>query len=103
MGLTFPIEFDKCPNCGGDKKVAQSVIDGLIEDGLAGEGLKGFAIVSPTVQGDPKRRQLLLTVLTCFIDVCADCGTLYCVRADLRKMSPEQGGQKPPQIFRGFG
>jgi len=104
MGLTFPIEFDKCPNCGSEKKVAQSIIDSLIEDGMAGEGLKGFAIMNTTVQGDQKRPQLVPTVLECLLDVCTECGTVYCVRAmsGKAKMGPPPK-QPPPQIFRGFG
>ena len=87
--LHFPIDFDKCPVCGSTRRVAEEIMKEEIEKGKIGEGIKAAVTIFQAIITDPRKLQLSVPVLITAIDVCADCGTVYCIHAEKRTGTPQ--------------
>jgi len=100
--VKFPIEFTACPNCGSTERMAGSILKKQQEEGKAGQDVKAVALTGKTIIADPRKINLAVPVLLTFLDICTECGTVYCVRAELGKgsMSTQSppGGKLPPGI-----
>ena len=98
--VEFPRVFPECPNCGSQKRLAQSVADELIAEGKANPDLKAWIFNHKCVIVDQSRPWLSAPVLMAVFDACYDCGTVYCVNATLGVGMPQMGGQGPRPIGR---
>jgi len=81
---SFPISFTKCPACGGESRLVEERVKKEIMMGRLPAGSRVPALISQSRLFDPNDRTLLLVrrevpILMGFYDVCADCGTVYCV------------------------
>ena len=109
--LQFPIDFTCCPNCGSERRVAETVTNEEIEKGNLKPEHKTPFIASRALIFDPSSMKLVLgekivTALYGFIDICADCGTVYARHIEkgqavvgIELMPPK--GQVPPGFGRG--
>ena len=93
----WPKQYDVCPNCGSKNRLAQSIADAQIRKGSARKDLKAWIVAHQSMIADMGRPQLSVPVLTTHYDVCADCGTFFCVGASIAYGVPQMG--KSP----GFG
>ena len=105
--IKFPITFPDCPICGCKERVAQSIID---ERGkILGKEAIGCCFVSQAALVDPNRPAFVIPVLVTYMDICADCGNIYCFRAEKitghqkPKGMPSGGLQLPPGMQPGQG
>lgn len=94
--------FDKCPHCGSTERVAESIIGPMREKGLVKKDAKSGAIISPVHLGNPHAMLQALTIpsLLTIADICAKCGTIYCVYAELTHV-PSAAMQQPGKFGRG--
>lgn len=106
--IKFPIDFTNCPNCGSERRIAESVTNEEIAKGSLKLGQKTPFIVSRAVIFDPtvklfgKKALVLLGIF----DVCADCGTVYCIHAEkgtgtVEPQIPPPTDRMPPGFGRG--
>jgi len=108
--LKFPINFKECPNCGSTRRIAEIVTNEEIEKGNLKPGQRTPFIVARTIVADPQKLKLIaLTaigreelVLMGFLDICADCGTVYCVQAT-KNIGTVGVGQPSGEMPPGFG
>lgn len=94
--VEYPITFEECPNCGSKRKMAQEVIDEQIEEGRAGEGTQAWLFTHQSIIADMTRRHIQMPMVLTFYDVCVDCGTAYCIRAEKTMATPKIG--KGPRL-----
>lgn len=82
--IKFPLVFDKCPNCHSTRTVTDEV------KGEKQEGLKQALTMVETPVATPVEMTLALPVpwVIAAFDVCAECGTLYCIAARVEKRMP---------------
>jgi len=99
--LKFPIDFDSCPNCGSTRRLAEEVMRKEKDKGKVGEDTKPFAFSGQSLMADPRKTFLSAPILLTFYDVCADCGTVYCVHAELGTATPQMKPRQGPN--RGMG
>lgn len=97
--VKFPLSFNKCPSCGGKRRVSDEVLKGEIAKGKAGEDIHSFLFQYQSAINDPRRTVLSVPVIISFFDVCVDCGTVYCINAQVasgvlgeKPKMPEIGG-----------
>lgn len=86
--LQFPLNFDHCPNCGSTKRLAETVAKQEKEKGKISEDTHVVMVSYQTLVADPRKMILTVPIISTFVDICADCGTLYCVHAELGMASP---------------
>ncbi len=86
--LKFPMKFDKCPNCGGTKRIAGSILEQERKKGKIGKSLQGVIQQIQCVITDPRLVSLQAPAIIVFMDICADCGTFYCFLAQLGVATP---------------
>ena len=96
--LKFPVDFTSCPNCGSTRRIAEEVMNREKEKGKIGQEAKTFAFMQQSLIADPRKPFIAAPILLTMYDICADCGTVYCVHAELGtatpKMKPQQGPNK---------
>ena len=97
----FPKVFSQCPNCGSEHKIGQMIANGLIEEGRATPKMKGWLFGHNSVI-QPDKPHFSAPVVKWLIDICFDCGTLYCVQVDVGTAMPEQK-QGGPDMHLGRG
>lgn len=84
--MEYPVKFSKCPVCGSEKRIVEAEAQQEIKSGKLPEGAMVPAILTKSFLYDPKNitnfvaKREILVILTC-CDICAECGTLYCVEA----------------------
>ena len=106
--MNYPIKFEKCPVCGSDKRIVNEETKIEIEKGNLPDGAKIPALISQSKLVDMSTQMLLVRksfpVLMGFIDICADCGTLYCVEVQKATgvIDPQVRSQ-PPGMYRPNG
>ena len=100
-------EFEKCPNCGSTRRLAEEVAVEQREKGMMGKGLKyGLHQLGGPIL-DPRRVNKMLVgtkipTVTALLDVCLDCGTIYAVRLERGEVplgavvAQPPPGQPPP-------
>lgn len=80
----FPIDFNECPNCGSTERLIGSIMKQQVKEGKARPGMLGATIIYQLPVFDPVRQPFSYPVVTAVVDVCAQCGTLYCVHAECK-------------------
>lgn len=109
--LKFPLVWNKCPNCGSEKRVVGTLRNELVAEGKWRPEVEGVLMQQITRIADPARLSVILKIpmLLTWIDACAECGTLYCIKIDCQDapthMLPETGPKPafPQRDMRPFG
>lgn len=83
--IQFPVSFNSCPNCGSTRRLVGDLLAKEAEKGRVPPGTKGCVLQQQTLIGDPATAMFGIPVVRTFFDVCADCGTVYCIEAHLGK------------------
>ena len=78
----FPVQFDKCPVCGSERRLVEEEVTKEIAEGKLSPGTMIPALMSQSVMYNPIEGSRILArrLVPCLVgiyDVCADCGTLY--------------------------
>lgn len=101
--VKFPLTFSQCPNCGSERKVAKSIVDEEIAAGKLPWDTKGIIMEVKNIYFDPNPKLVATKIeapaVRAFMDICADCGTFYCVYAEKGKVQLQgkiMRGQPPP-------
>lgn len=94
--IKFPLTFDKCPNCGSTRRVANEVLQKQKDEGKIAPGVNAFIARHQSLIVDPRRTWLSAPIITTFYDTCVDCGTLYCTHANLATAMPQVGKKGMP-------
>lgn len=88
MTQGWPMKWDKCPVCGSIDRLIESEVKDAKAAGLLGPDARIPAMAARSALFDPNPatpRVLAIgkrfPVIVSFFDVCAACGTLYCVEA----------------------
>jgi len=96
--MEYPKKFDVCPNCGSMVRVIESEINEEASKGNVGVVIKTGCIITNTAIFDPTKTSIIapkeFPMIMARFDICADCGTLYCV--EVQKGS----GRAEPQVRR---
>lgn len=101
--LKFPLNYTKCPVCGSTKRVAETLVKQEQEKGKIRPGVNTFLFMQQTLVMDPSKILVSVPVLLTFYDVCLDCGTVYCVHAELGQGTPQMKQPPPGGNMRPFG
>lgn len=99
--LKFPLEFKECPNCGSTKKVAGTIAEQEKKKGKISKEAQACIQQVTCIITDPRMVPLQAPVILIFLDICADCGTVYCIRAQLGVATPKPPPGKGPSM-KGF-
>ncbi len=89
------LKIDKCPNCGSHRRLHEEEMEPIIKGRV---GLTVQAAILQVILFDPQGiLPLSAPVLMSRMDICAECGTYYCVEAKKvtvpLTVQPPQGGQ----------
>ena len=96
--IKFPLNFNSCPNCGSTRRLADIVLNQEKEKGKVGKEAKASIQVFHAVIADPRMVTFEAPAIMAFMDICADCGTMYCVHAQLGKATRQvtpRGDMRP--------
>ena len=101
--IEFPKTFDKCPNCGSEVRIAETVTNQEIAKGKVKPGKKTPFVMARTAIFDKDVVDIFgwrkkAVVLFGFFDVCADCGTFYCIHADEGEGTVDMGAPAMPSF-----
>jgi transcription elongation factor Elf1 len=88
---TFPKSFH-CPKCGSEKTVIGMAIAPLKINGSIPITAFGALEHKLTPLMDPKNAKISCPAISSHFDVCWDCGTYYCTRAELVHLPIPQPG-----------
>lgn len=105
--MTLPVVFNKCPHCGGTKLLARDYLNQLRDEGaIHKDSFKGslqhqIPLVDQAHPPTILAQVIKIKVLVVQFDVCADCGTMYCVNFECKE-APAQMQPMPPQPAQGF-
>jgi len=94
----FPMTFDKCPSCGSTARVAGMIGEEEKAKGKIRKAGIAVAFIQQVVISDPSIFVLSAPALITYYDICAECGAVYCVLAQLGKAQPQMkaGSGLPP-------
>ncbi len=101
MESKFPLTFTQCPNCGGERRIANEVIQEQKDKGLADEHTQVWLFSHQSMLADTGRPHIQIPIVLSLYDACMDCGTVYCIRAE-KAMGTHQTNPKT-QSGPGFG
>jgi len=90
------LDFTVCPNCGGERRVANEVMEELKASGKARPGINAFLFNHTTIISDQSKRTLSMPVVQTFYDACVDCGTVYVVHVEHGTATPQMPGLSGP-------
>ena len=80
----FPtLDFKECPNCGLTRRIAYEVAKKLIEEGKLPKGTNAYLYEHKSILAK-NMNWLSATMILSFYDGCMDCGTVYCIHAEVR-------------------
>jgi len=98
--MEFPIEFPKCPSCGSKDTICRQACQN--EPSIPSDTFVSLDKMVTPIQ-DPNKISLpqVKAILTEY-DVCAKCGTRYCVKASIISV-PVNVQPRSGQQIRGFG
>lgn len=82
--MEFPIEFKKCPNCGAEEPVAQTVCAG--EPSIAKGTFFSLEKKITPIQDFLRISTPTTKVLLRHYDICSKCGKDYCTRIEKTTM-----------------
>lgn len=105
-------EFKECPNCGGTERIVKKETEEAIKSGLVNEDAFIPVLQTKALICDPNKLPKIagvrhqVTALFGYYDVCASCGTLYCVRMEKGKalvdsQMPQPTRPMPPFFGKG--
>jgi len=81
--MEYPKKFDVCPNCGSMVRIIEAETREAASKGKVGVDMKTGCIMTQTPIFDPTKVAVIapkkVHIIMARYDVCADCGTLYCV------------------------
>jgi len=96
--MEYPKRFDVCPHCGSMNRVIEQESREELAKGNIRTAEKTSVITFQTTIFDPSKGGLIapkkFPVIISRLDICADCGALYCV--ELAKIE----GTATPQVRR---
>lgn len=98
MEIIFPIAHTICPVCGSFKQIANEVLKGEIEKGKAGWDSHAYLFNYQSGIVDQRKPILSMPVIFTFYDACVDCGTVYCIRAELNQAMPQMKKPTGPLV-----
>lgn len=101
--LKFPLDFTKCPVCGSTERLAETLVKQEQENSKIGKDAKPFLFQEQTLIMDPRKVVLSFPVALSFYDVCLNCGTVYCVHAELARGTPQMKQAPPGGNMKPFG
>jgi len=93
--LKFPLDFTNCPNCNSDRRLSNIILEQEKEKGKMPKESQAFLFTHTSIIAHPNGRWLTAPALITFYDACVDCGTMYCVHAELGTATPGAGPQAP--------
>lgn len=94
----YPLTWPKCPACDSEKLVIGQLRQDMIDAGKWNPQVQAALLRHTAAMYDPSHPPLLtIPVVVALIDICADCGMLRCVRADLTEAKPELPQAGPPR------
>lgn len=105
----YPIKFEACPSCGSTDRVAQGEADKETSKGNLGVGTKIAVLISKTIVFNPADTTIIanreVPMLMGFYDVCAKCGTVYCIemQKETAMVGPQPPTKRPGGDGGGFG
>lgn len=94
--VKFPLTFDQCPNCDSERRVANEVIQEQKDAGTAKESTRAWLFSHESLIADMGKPHIQVPVVLSFFDACVDCGTVYCVRIEVKMVTPQTGRPKTP-------
>lgn len=81
--MEYPKKFDVCPNCGSMIRIIETEMREQASKGKVGTEIKTGCFVTQSAIFDPAKTAIIapmkIPVIMARYDICADCGTLYCV------------------------
>jgi hypothetical protein len=80
--MDYPKKFPKCPNCGSEVRVIESEAKEEMAKGNIKVVTRATCMVTETAVFDPTSLIVApreVPMIRAFYDICADCGTLYCI------------------------
>jgi len=97
--MEYPKKFACCPNCGSSVRVVeQEALLELSKGNVRPEGKPGVITIETAIFDPGAKGGIIMPrefpVIRARLDVCADCGSLYCVEVD------KVTGKATPQIRR---
>ena len=93
--MEYPKKFDVCPHCGSMARVVEQEVKAELAKGNVRIAEKVGVITFQTTIFDPGQVNIIapkeFPVIMSRFDICADCGTFYCVEVDraVGKATPE--------------
>ena len=98
--VKFPLKFNQCPNCGSEERVTKVVLDNEHTKGKAMKATDSHLIQCQSLITNPNMPFLSAPMVVAYLDACADCGTIYCVRAEVITAVPgvKLPGNRPQHI-----
>lgn len=83
MPIEYPKKFEVCPNCGSMVRVVESEAKEEASKGNIRVSTKMACMITQNAIFDPMRAGIIapkeVPIIMARYDICADCGTLYCV------------------------
>ena len=95
--IKFPLKFKECPTCGSTRRVANEVLEKEKEKGKFKPEITSFLFPHQSVIATSPHF-LSAPMIVTFYDACADCGTVYCIHAEVRTVTPGVKPSPPPQF-----
>lgn len=97
----FPLDVTKCPNCGSERTLAKEVLKEEKAKKKVNPASNAFLFQHSSLITDNTKPVLSVPIILSFFDVCAEkeCGTVYCVHAELKMAVPGLGQKQPPPQF----
>lgn len=83
--MEYPKRFDVCPNCGSMVRIieTESMEEASKKGGVMSVEAKTGCLTTQTAIFDPSKVGVIapkkISVIAARYDICAECGTLYCV------------------------
>lgn len=112
MDIKKPVTFDKCPGCESEERLFEKLVTQLKKDGLIKKEDLTEGVAHQVPLFDPNKPSPILLaglqqtvrVLFIYFDVCAECGTMYCTKFEVKEakaMAQQMPGQQqmPHQKF----
>ncbi len=81
----YPKNYPNCPCCGSTERQAGNIIKKQKEEGKAGPNIIAFVHRYDSTIADMSRVLLTVPILSNFMDICEECGTMYSIHSELNQ------------------